>query len=181
MRTCGAWAPVRAVTRRAASGHPGHESGSRRSSCCPVGERRSSHRRRRGPWPSHQRAPSVVPSVVLALETGQPGLDLTDSEAQLAADTEASRTAPLAAQVVDRLGAHLQLGAELGEGQDPSTSDRLGASAELSRIFSVFMTVGVRGLPRTHESAPRWAEGCCRLRSNVRSKRGVAMLSPVSG
>jgi len=38
--------------------------------------------------------------------------------AQLPPHPEAARSPPLATQVVDRLGAHLQLGAELGQGQD---------------------------------------------------------------
>ncbi len=56
--------------------------------------------------------------VVVLLHPREPGLDLADPEAELAADPEASRAPALATQVVDRLGIHLEVGTQLREGKD---------------------------------------------------------------
>jgi hypothetical protein len=59
-----------------------------------------------------------MPVLVVPLHPLQPGLDLADPEAELAAHPEAARTAALAAQVVDRLRGHVQVRAQFGEGND---------------------------------------------------------------
>ena len=50
---------------------------------------------------------SGVTVVVLAFESREPGLYLALPEAELAADPEAGRSAALAPQVIERLGADL--------------------------------------------------------------------------
>ena len=45
-------------------------------------------------------------------------VDLADPEPQLAADAEPARTAALAAQVIQGLGADAELGGQLREGED---------------------------------------------------------------
>jgi len=55
---------------------------------------------------------------IVLLHPLQPGLDLTDSGAELATDPKPSRAAALATQVVDRLGTYLQVGTQLRQGED---------------------------------------------------------------
>jgi hypothetical protein len=94
---------------------------------------------------------------------------------------EAARPPPLAAQVVDRLGAHLQLCAELGQGQDTVDERQRRSRGRVSRRFSVFMTVRCPRTPGSGRECPRRGDECGPLEPNVRSKRGVAMLSPWFG
>lgn len=54
--------------------------------------------------------------IVAVLKPSKPRLDLSDPEAQLAADPETSGPAARAAQVVDGLRRHVQVLAQLGQG-----------------------------------------------------------------
>ncbi len=69
-----------------------------------------------------------MPLIVVLLHPRQPGLDLADPETQLAADPEAPGAAALTAQVVDRLNAHLEVRAQLGQGE--AVLDQLKLRAE---------------------------------------------------
>jgi hypothetical protein len=81
-----------------------------------------------------------VTLVVIVFHPLEPGIDLADAEAEFSADPEASRTPPLAAQVVDGLGIDVQVGAQLGKGQNLLDHPQRGTVRISSRVVLASMT-----------------------------------------
>ena len=97
---------------------------------------------------------------VLALQSGQPRLDLGLAEVQAPSDAEPARPAALAAQVVERLRRNVEVVSELGQGQDGLEqvvdsrvcwSHGTGAQAAPSAV-----EVGRDRAGMTRSSTPQW-------------------------